>query len=339
MASLGDVRRRLRATAIATVAVIAASFVSLVAGSAALAKPPPEKSQKEQASQKTFPSPDAAAEALVAAARAANTSALVDIFGPESKSLVESGDPVADRNAYERFVKSYDEAHKIVSASDSEMTLETGNDQWPFPIPLVKAGDAWHFDTAAGKQEILDRRIGANELATIEVVRAFVDAEREYFSRDPDGDKQPHYAQLIRSTPGKRDGLYWEEKPGEPPSPLGALFAEATAEGYHKTSSAPIPYHGYYYRILTAQGPHAAGGQYDYIVRGKMIGGFALVAYPAEWRSSGVMTFLVNHDGVVFQKDLGPDTAKIAKAMKAFDPDDTWTRVQGDGDSAAASPS
>jgi len=202
-----------------------------------------------------------------------------------------------------------------------------GKDDWPFPIPLVKKGDSWFFDTEKGREEVLNRRIGQNELSTIQTMLAIVDAQREYAVKDLDGDGVPEYARKFMSDPGKKNGLYWETKEGEELSPLGPAAAQAREEGYKKSGNKPIPFHGYYYRILESQGKNAAGGAYDYVVKGKMIGGFAVVAYPAKYGNSGVMTFLVNHDGVVYQKDLGKITAKTANAMKKFDPDSTWKKV------------
>jgi len=279
--------------------------------------------------QRTFSSPEEGVRALVDAAKSNDTKELLNILGPEAKSLIESGDPVSDRATRERFVTSYyEEANKLVKSGDSKMVLQTGKDEWPFPIPLVKENDRWRFDTSAGKEEIINRRIGRNELDVIQVCLAVVDAEREYYQRDPDGDKLLQYAQKFISTKGKRDGLYWETKPDEQPSPLGPLVAHARAEGYKGAAGKPIPYHGYYYKILTGQGKDAPGGAYDYIARGKMIGGFGIVAYPAQYGSSGIMTFIVNHDGVVYQKDLGANTASVAQSMTKFNPDTTWTAVK-----------
>ena len=277
--------------------------------------------------QKTFTSPDEAAQALVAAVKAKDEKAMLEILGQDAKPLISSGDPVADEAAGQRFVTSYDEAHEFVPGPDEETILQTGKDKWPLPIPLVNTAEGWRFDTAAGQEELVDRRIGKNELDTIQTCLAYVDAQREYYAQNPLGEKLPPYAQKVASSPGKKDGLYWDTAEGETPSPLGELMADARAQGYAPGGAKPAPYHGYYYRILTAQGPHAKGGKYDYVVRGKMIGGFAAVAYPAQWGASGVMTFIVNHDGVVYEKNLGPDTAKIAQAMKAFDPDETWVKV------------
>jgi len=234
---------------------------------------------------------------------------------------------VADREMGERFVKAYEEANKVVSESDTKMVLHVGKEDYPFPIPIVKKDEIWLFDTQAGKEEILNRRIGRNELSTIQVCLAYVDAQREYARRGPGGGLM-EYAQKFISEKGKKDGLYWETKQGEEESPLGPLVYRGVKEGYTKKGDKPIPYHGYYFRILKAQGKNAAGGEYNYLVKGKMIGGFALVAYPAEYSVSGVMTFIVNHDGVVFEKDLGKQTEKLVGAMKKFDPDKTWKRVE-----------
>jgi DUF2950 family protein len=278
--------------------------------------------------QTRFPSPEAAVAALVQAVRASDTATLLRVLGPDARALIASGDEVADRQSRERFVRNYDEAHRLAEAGPGRLVLTVGRDEWPMPIPLVQDATGWRFDTARGREEILNRRIGRNELNAVQVCLAYVDAQREYYVRDPDGDALLQYAQRFRSTPGKRDGLYWEASPDEPPSPLGPLVARAEAAGYPvKRPSGPrIPYWGYYYRIVKAQGAHAPGGAYDYLVRGSMIGGFALVAYPAEYGASGVMTFIVNHDGIVYQKDLGPSTAAAARALTLFDPDPTWSR-------------
>lgn len=276
---------------------------------------------------KTFPSPDAAAQALVGAAKANDAKALLEILGSDAQTLISSGDPVADQAARQRFVQSYDEEHRFVTGPDDETILQTGKDQWPLPIPLVSTAEGWRFDTDAGKDEMITRRIGKNELDTIQSCLAYVDAQREYYARNPQGGKLRQYAQKVASSPGKKDGLFWETGDGEEPSPLGELIAQARSQGYAAGTGRPVPYHGYLFRILTAQGPHAAGGAYDYVVRGEMIGGFALVAYPAQWGSSGVMTFIVNHDGVVYEKNLGPDSAQIAGAMKTFDPDESWVKI------------
>lgn len=276
--------------------------------------------------QKQFDSPEHAVDALLAAVRSGGTADLMAIFGPKGKPLIESGDAVADKNGRARFVASYDEAHALTTQTDGKITLILGKDRWPFPIPLVKAGEAWRFDTAAGAEEILNRRIGRNELSAIEVSRAYVDAQREYSSKDRNDDGIREYAQHIASHPNQRDGLYWPVKAGEEPSPMGVLIARARDEGYENMGvrTKREPYHGYYYRILKRQGPHAPTGAHEYIVNNRMIGGFALVAFPAQYGASGVMTFIVNQDGVVYQKNLGPDTTRIARQMKEYDPDSSW---------------
>ncbi len=289
------------------------------------AKPPATKPTVVQA--KRFSSADEAMQAFVAALRADDKKALLGILGSDGRKLLSSGDAVVDRQNRERFLKAYDTANKLVVNGDTTM-LKIGDDDWPFPIPLVKGGERWRFDAKQGAEEILARSIGRNELYTMETCLAYVDAQREYYSEDRKGDGILEYAQQFASTPGKRDGLYWPTKPGEPPSPLGDLVVRARAEGYRRdTSGGPTPFHGYLYRILTAQGPAAKDGEYDYITRGHMIAGFGLVAFPAQYGVSGVMTFIVNHDGVVYQKDLGPNTRSLAFAMRKFNPDDTWTKA------------
>lgn len=280
--------------------------------------------------QKEFKSPEEAVKRLMDALKVNDTKELSAIFGPEEKEVISSGDEVADKARRERFVKAYEEVNKLVSETDKKVTLVVGKDEWPFPIPIVKVGESWRFDTKAGKEELLNRRIGKNELNAIQVCLAYVDAQREYALKDRDSDRLLEYAQKFISERGKKNGLYWEVKEGEEQSPLGPLVAKATTEGYmgKKSEGKPIPYYGYYYRILKAQGKNAPGGAYDYVVKGEMIGGFALVAYPAQFGASGVMTFIVNHDGVVYEKDLGKETDKIAQAMMKFDPDKTWKKVE-----------
>ncbi len=286
----------------------------------------------KQVKQKSFQSPEEAAKALFDAARAGDKKEMLAIFGPAGKEVISSGDEVADKIGRERFIKAYEAMNKLEKETDNKVTLIVGDHDWPFPIPIVKKGGTWIFDTMAGKEELLNRRIGRNELNTIQTCLAFVDAQREYAMKDRDSDKVREYAQKFRSTPGKKDGLYWEAKEGDVQSPLGGLAAKAVKEGYTpgKPGQGPEPYHGYYFKILKAQGRNAPGGAYDYVVNGNMIGGFALVAYPAEYGASGIMTFIVNHDGVVYEKDLGKETAKIASAMTKFDPDKTWKKVEGE---------
>jgi Protein of unknown function (DUF2950) len=279
--------------------------------------------------QKTFASAEEAVKALITAAKDNNDKEVLSIFGPSGKELIFSGDTVADKRRREEFIKTYDEKNKLVQEGDN-FVLVIGKDDWPFPIPLVKRGTSWVFDTEKGKQEILNRRIGENELFTIQTLLAVVDAQREYAMKDRDKNGLLEYAQKFASDPGKKNGLYWDTKTGEPESPLGPIMAQAKSQGYQgkAASSTPGPYHGYYYRILTAQGKDAPGGAYSYLVKGKMIGGFAVVAYPAEYDNSGVMTFIVNYDGKVFQKNLGKNTASIAKSMKEYNPDSTWSEVK-----------
>lgn len=274
----------------------------------------------------SFPTPQAAVDALVAAVKAGSTDGIVAVLGGEGRELASSGDAVADGAARQRFTTAYDESHELKEEDSSRAVLIIGKDAFPFPIPIVAAAGAWHFDTPAGVEEILDRRIGENELAAIEVLRAYVDAQREYAESDHDG-KGPQYAQRLLSSEGKRDGLYWPAAENEPPSPFGPLIAEAQSVGYRKQADSPQPYHGYLFRILTSQGKDATGGARDYVVGGRMIGGFGLIATPAEYGNSGVKTFLVNQDGVVFEKDLGPETSSLAAAVTSFNPDAGWTKV------------
>jgi hypothetical protein len=269
--------------------------------------------------------PEEVFKTLADAMRAADRPAMLKMLGPDGRDIVSSGDAAADRHTWRRFVEKYDQAHRL-DAGGGKIGLIVGTDDFPLPIPLVPDGEGWRFDTEAGREEILRRRIGRNELNTIQVCLAYVDAQREYYMVASGGKGLLQYAQRIRSTAGKHDGLYWPTKPGERPSPFGELAARARAEGY-RGQERPTPYQGYFYRVLTAQGPDAPGGAYDYIAQRHMIGGFALVALPASYGHSGVMTFIVNHDGVVYQKDLGENTERLAQAMKVFNPDATWQRV------------
>ena len=280
------------------------------------------------ADEQTFAAPPEAVNALVAAARNHDTNALYLIFGPAGHDLI-SPDAVQATEEYKMFVQHLTEKTQLINHSDSNVTLEIGADGWPFPSPLVKQDGQWFFDTAAGREEILARRIGRDEMGAINVCNAYVEAQREYASQDRMGDGVLAYAQFLRSTPDTHDGLFWPAKPGEELSPLGPLVAQARVEGYQRTAKMlndeQAPYHGYYFKILTCQGKQAPGGKYNYIINGHMIAGFALVAWPAEWGNAGVMTFIVNQQGKVYQKNLGPKTAKIAKAITIFDPDVTWT--------------
>lgn len=291
----------------------------------------PAEASTKRLQQKTYSSPEEAVEALADGMRSNDVRKISIVLGPHGKNIISSGDKVGDQEMRDRFIKYYDEKSKIEMVTDSRATLYIGEKDWPLPIPIVKTGQRWRFDTKAGKEEILNRRIGRNELAVVKVCEAYVDAQQEFALMDNDGDGLIEYAQNFRSSPGKKDGLYWETKEGEKPSPLGLFAANAKKEGYLKQSSGdkPQPYHGYFYKILKSQGANARGGAYDYVVNGNMIGGFALVAYPAQYGSTGIMTFIVNHDGVVYQKDLGKHTTKLAEGMKLFDPDPTWAKVEG----------
>jgi hypothetical protein len=277
-----------------------------------------------------FASPQDAVNALVTAAENDDTNAMHTIFGPEGQQLV-SPDAVQAAAAYKTFVQRLKEKTAIVNASDASASLQIGNDAWPFPIPLVKQDSQWYFDTVAGKQEILNRRIGMDELGAINVCHTYVEAQREYASQDRTGDGILAYAQYLHSDPGTHDGLYWPAEPGEDLSPLGPLIAAAHGEGYahaaRMLNDQAAPYHGYYFKILTRQGKHAAGGKYNYLINGHMIAGFALVAWPAQWCNTGVMTFIVNQQGKVYQCNLGEKTGKIASRMSEFDPDSKWTLV------------
>ena len=272
------------------------------------------------AAQQHFPSPEAAVKAIETAARASGPEALVAVLGPDGDQIASSGDPVADAAARKRFATAVRERTRLEPNTEGTLAiLHLGRDDWPFPIPIVHDAEGWKFDTAAGKEELLNRRIGRNELATLASCRAYVDAQYEYATHFGT------YAERLSSTPGKRDGLFWEAT-GKDQSPLGPLVADATGEGYDLGGAheGPTPYHGYYFRILTAQGSHAAGGARSYLRDGRMTDGFALVAWPADYGSSGVMTFVVGTQGVVFQKDLGERTAEVAKTITAYDPDESW---------------
>lgn len=281
--------------------------------------------------QYVYSSPEDAAAAMKAAAKAGDKEELLKIFGPDAKGLMDSGDPVADARHFEVFSKLMDESSQIVLLKSPEHTdrnmaaVLVGTFDWPFPIPLVEQNGKWRFDTASGRQEIINRRIGENEILVIALFGEYLKAQREYHSVDRDGDGVLEYAPRFSSTAGRHDGLYWDPEAGQPLSPMGPLVAQAAAEGYIlSSSSAPVPFHGYYFRILTSQGPRARGGAAKYAVNGKMTGGFALLAYPAKWDESGIMTFMMGPDGVVYEKNLGPDTAKTAGGIKSYDPDLSW---------------
>jgi hypothetical protein len=279
------------------------------------------------AKQRTFASPEEAVKAMVEALKSNDVKALEAIFGPGSRDLISSGDPVADKAGRERFLQLYQQKNRLEQTPDKAV-LYIGNQDWPSPVPIVKKDGLWHFDAKEGMEEILARRIGKNELSAIQFCLAYVDAQREYALKDRNANGLLEYAQKFKSDPGKQNGLYWGAKEGEAQSPLGPLAAAAQKQGYTFKGSKPTPYLGYYYRILKGQGKNAPGGAYDYVVDGKMIGGFALVAYPSKYGASGIMTFIVNQDGVVYQKNLGKNTEKEAQAMKLFDPDSTWKKVE-----------
>ena len=277
---------------------------------------------------KTFATPEEAVAALANEVKTENRAELHAIFGPAADDLVNP-DAVQATNDFAAFAAALGETNRLVRESDTRLVLEVGRDHWPFAVPIVQKDGRWFFDTAAGKEELLNRRIGRNELATLKVVRAYVQAQREYASRERDETQVLKYAQKIVSSPGLKDGLYWSPDLDGEVSPLGPLMADAEEAGYRKhlksTDAAPQAFQGYYFKILTRQGKHAPGGKYDYVINGNMIGGFALVAWPAEYGQSGIMTFIVNQKGRVYQNDLGPKTGDIASRLKAYDPDKTWT--------------
>ncbi|UFS71700.1 DUF2950 domain-containing protein [Geomonas sp. RF6] len=288
----------------------------------------------EVSRQVSFSSPEEAAQALFAALKNSDEARLAEILGPGSESLISSGDVVADRAGRAELVKLYEAKNHLDMVQGNKAVLLVGAQDYPLPIPVVKQGESWIFDTNAGRKEILNRRMGKNELEAIEILDAYVEAQREYSARAHAPGRPSEYAQQLLSTPGKKDGLYWEAKEGEEESPLGPLVAQAAREGYMKPEGKwPVPFHGYYFRILKGQGRNAPGGAFDYVVNGRMVRGFGMVAYPARYGASGIMTFIVNQDGVVYQKDLGQDTPKVAPGMQLFDPDKSWSEVGGDGES------
>jgi Protein of unknown function (DUF2950) len=289
-----------------------------------------QTSEQAPSGPKTFASPDAAANAVYEAAEAGDENALLAIFGSGATELIVSGDPVQDKAARDHFATSYDQMHRWGKLKNGGMVLNIGADNYPFPFPLLRnSSGEWYFDSSDAKEEILVRRIGGNELATIDVLNAMADAQAEYFSQTHDGSNVHQYAQKFISDADKQNGLYWKAAEDQPESPLGPLAANASAEGYGgRNQQTPQPFHGYFYRILTKQGDHAHGGAKNYIVNGNMVGGFAILAYPAEYRSSGVMTLIINQNGLVFQKDLGEKTTELAKAIVEFNPDDTWSPVE-----------
>jgi hypothetical protein len=264
----------------------------------------------------------------VDAAKKSDNAALLRIYGSGGEELMGSGDDVQDSRRRAAFLAAYEEGHAIANLTEDWAELTMGKDHWPFPVPLVKVGKKWIFDAEAGKEEILNRRIGFNELSAIRVFEAYVQAQREYYQVDYDQDEVLEYAQRVLSTEGLRDGLFWPVSEEEAPSPLGPMVADAASEGYKRPGASPAPYHGYYYKILKAQGPDAPGGAFSYVVNDNMLAGYALVAWPAQYGNSGVMTFTVNSNGIIYEKDFGEKTAEIVAAMNAYNPDATWKRAK-----------
>jgi len=293
----------------------------------------PTRSMAQQLGRKTFSSPEEASKALVTAMQSNDERALLEILGPAGKRIVSSGDETEDADSRASFVQKYEQMHRLVREPDGTTTLYIGAENWPTPIPLMNKGNSWYFDTEAGEKEILFRRIGRNEMSAIRVCQQLVAAQKEYYA------SHNEYAQKIFSHEGQHNGLYWKVAGGEPESPIGPLVAAAAAEGYPEhQNGVPTPYRGYYYHILTRQGKSGPGGAKSYIVNGKMTDGFAFLAYPAEYRSSGVMTFIVGQDGVVYQKDLGKKTQALAKAMKEYDPDTAWQKLEEQKEETAGEP-
>jgi hypothetical protein len=294
----------------------------------------PAPATQKTVAQKIFATPEEAAKALVETLRTNDKNALRSLIGESSGKWLSSGDEVADRQDIEKFLAAYDLKHSISLTTGDQAILLVGESDWPFPAPMVRKGNGWIFDAVAGREEIINRRVGRNELDAIQTLLAIVDAQREYATGDPDKNGYHDYARRFKSTKGKKDGLFWPVQAGEPLSPLGPMVGAAAREGYGKRSASdkssgkPAAYHGYRYRILEAQGKDAPGGAYSYLVKNKMIGGFAIVAYPAKYGVSGVMTFLVNHDGVVYQKNLGKTTEADALGMRRYNPDSSWKKAQ-----------
>lgn len=278
--------------------------------------------------QASYASPRQAAKALYTVIKSHDVKDISKVLGPGSANLIYTGDAVVDREMRDRFITAYDKSLKIEKDTETKVTLLLGNNEYPFPFALVKGPEGWRFDAKEGAEELINRRVGENELFAIRFCLAFGDAEREYAEQDRDGDGLLEYAQRFRSSEGKQDGLYWPTKQGQPDSPFGPLVSSAVNEGYSTEAPVSLPFHGYYYRILTAQGKDAPGGSYDYLVNGKMIGGYALIAYPSRWGASGVMTFMCSHEGTVYQRNFGADTPEIANKVMSFDPDATWTKVE-----------
>jgi hypothetical protein len=282
----------------------------------------------QQGGEKTYPGPGAAALALYNAAKANDAAAMNAVLGSGSGDITHTGDNVADNNMRDEFIRRYDRMHRVVVEPDGTATLYIGAENWPFPIPIAKnASGAWYFDTESGKKEILYRRVGTNENDAIQILYTLAEAQHDYASEARKGETGKHYAAKFMSDDGKQNGLYWKTADSDPASPIGPLLVDAASEGYRRQGNNPVPFHGYYYRMLTKQGAAAKGGARDYMVNGQLTRGFSFVAYPAQYRNSGVMTFIVNQDGTVYEKDLGADTVKLAAAMTEYNPDKTWSKV------------
>ena len=304
----------------------AASVIAAAMLTGCAKKEPPAPAAPDHVS---FASAQEAVDAMIAALEAGDDATLLQLFGPGTEELVSSGDDVADANDRAGFVAAYREQHELVPDGDGRMILQVGENDWPAPVPVVERDGRWYLDGAAGEDEIIFRRVGRNELGAIEVCRGFVDAQNEYASEGRDDNPPGYYAAYLISDEGERNGLYWPVEEGEPESPAGPFVAAAAGEGYRRAASGePTPYHGYYYRMLYAQGVNAPGGALEYFEGGRLVNGFALIAWPADYGVSGVQTFLVNQDGVVYQKDLGEDTAIAVASIELFDPDGTWSRVE-----------
>ena len=321
-----------RVVAVATLAAL--GFVSTVAAQSGAQEPAsgaPASTERKfntpQTGQETFSSAADATQGLLRAIQNDNQPALLKVLGPNAKDIVASGDDAEDANDRDQFVQKYQQMHRLVTEPDGTTTLYIGAENWPTPIPLIHKGSSWYFDTADGKQEILYRRVGENELTAIQVCNELVDAEKEYYAQTHDGDPNPQYAQTFFSDPGKHNGLYWEASAGEAASPIGPLVASAASQGSGEADQKLQPFQGYYFKILNRERTKAPGGSRSYLVDGKMTRGFAFLAYPAEYRSSGVMTFVVNQDGIVYEKDLGPRTAAVAKALTRYRPDASWRKA------------
>ena len=291
------------------------------------------KQVTDDANQLSFSTPDSAVSALVASLESRDLVTIRRLLGPETEGLMSSGDTARDRSDREGFLARYRARHEIVAGGPDDAMLQVGDDEWPLPVPLLRTNGRWHFDGDAAVNELLARRIGANELRTIDVMRGFVDAQQEYAAVGHDGDPPGIFARVLRSDPGRQNGLYWQVSAGEAPSPAGPFLAAASAEGYKASAGAndAAPYHGYIYRMLFAQGPAADGGAREYVADGKLTGGYGLLAYPADYGETGVMTFMVNQDGLVWQRNLGPKTAELAAAITQFNPDSSWTAIPRDG--------